>query len=60
MIINNNIDKPEYSNGKSVELCEEIMNNPQGKTHINLILHNKYISTSIYIVIIKPKTFWYW
>jgi hypothetical protein len=51
--INNYVDKPNYCNGKSVELCEEIMKNPQNKCHINLLLHNKYISTSIYIVIIK-------
>ena len=36
--INNYVDKPNYCNGKSVKLCEEIMKNPKNKTHINLLL----------------------
>ena len=52
--INDYIDKPEYCCGKSVKLCEEIMKNPKKASHINLLLHDKYVSTSIYIVIIKP------
>ena len=51
--INNYVDKPTYCHGKSVKLCEEIMKNPKNKCHINLLLHNMYVSTSIYIVIIK-------
>lgn len=51
--INNYVDTPNYCDGKSVKLCEEIMKNPQNKCHINLLIHNRYVSTSIYIVIIK-------
>ncbi len=52
--INNYVDYYPYCSGKDVSLCNEIMNNPKGKAHLNLFLHNKFVSTSIFIVIIKP------
>tara|TARA_B110000879_G_C11179535_1_gene517634 strand:+ start:2083 stop:2913 length:831 start_codon:yes stop_codon:yes gene_type:complete len=52
--INNYVDYYPYCSGKDVSLCNEIMKNPKGKAHLNLFLHNKYVSTSVFIVIIKP------
>lgn len=50
--INNHIDKYPYSNGKSFDLCSNILTDNKN-THLNLLIHGNVISTSIYFVITK-------
>lgn len=51
--INNHVDKPPYTNGKSCENCSHIFRDVKN-THLNLLLHDNVVSTSLYLVITKP------